>query len=71
MVFDRLNHTGVFDLIHQHKLYNVIHDKIEGLMNLDVSKAISMLIEKEHVSPDVVIKQLEHNKLYLFIVSIC
>ncbi|XP_075222669.1 vacuolar protein sorting-associated protein light [Lycorma delicatula] len=63
----KLHHTGVFELIHKHKLYDVIHDKIEGLMELDATKAISMLIEKEHVSPDVVIKQLEHNKMYLFI----
>lgn len=68
-LLNRLQHTGVFDLIHKHNLYDVIHDKIEGLMDLDASKAISMLIEKEHVSPDIVIKQLELNKLYLFIVS--
>lgn len=66
----RLRHTGVFDLIHEHKLYDVIHDKIEGLMNLDATKAISMLIEKDYVSPDVVVKQLEKNQLYLFVVSI-
>ncbi|XP_039275820.1 vacuolar protein sorting-associated protein 41 homolog [Nilaparvata lugens] len=63
----KLKNIGVFDLIHQYSLYDVIHDKIEGLMELDSSRAVTMLLEKERVSPDVVVARLQNNKMFLFL----
>lgn len=68
----KLKHIGVFELIHQYALYDVIHDKIEGLMELDSARAVTMLLEKVspdvlRVSPDVVVTRLQNNKTFLFL----
>lgn len=56
----------VFDLIKKHNLYGVIHRMIDGLIALDRKKAIDMLVEKNKISPDIVVQQLEHHQEYLF-----
>lgn len=61
-----LKHKDVFKLITKHQMYNVIHDKILDLMNLDCDKAISVLLEKVNVPVEVVEKQLENNDTFLF-----
>lgn len=66
----RLKHKGVFQLIHKHNLYPVIHDMIEGLMELDSEQAIAMLLEKERVPSDVVVSHLKNNKRFLYLVSL-
>lgn len=63
----KLKHKGVFQLIHKHNLFSVIHDMIEGLMELDSEQAIGMLLEKERVPSDVVVNYLKNNKRFLYL----
>uniref|UniRef100_A0A1B6C2S4 RING-type domain-containing protein n=1 Tax=Clastoptera arizonana TaxID=38151 RepID=A0A1B6C2S4_9HEMI len=63
----KLKHSGVFELIHKHKLYSEIHNMIEGLMSLDAEKAIALFLEKECVPTDVVVRNLKDNKYFLFL----
>lgn len=65
----RLQHKDVFELIHKHNLYCSIHDMIEGLMDLDTDQAINLFLEKDHVSPDIVVSRLENNRKYLYLVK--
>lgn len=63
----KLQHKDVFELIHKHNLYCSIHDMIEGLMDLDTDQAINLFLEKDHVSPDIVVSRLENNRKYLYL----
>lgn len=68
----KLQHQHVFTLVSKHNMYNIIHDKILDLFNLDCSKAISVLLDKSvvptkaRVPIEVVEKQLENNDYFLF-----
>lgn len=65
----RLQNKDVFDLIRNRDLYGVIHKQIIALIQLDRDKAINLLIEKNKIHPDVVVKQLEKREEYLYWVS--
>ncbi|XP_054269430.1 vacuolar protein sorting-associated protein 41 homolog [Macrosteles quadrilineatus] len=60
----KLKHRGVFELIAKHSLYSVIHSMIEDLMELDADQTVALLLD--HVTPDVVVKRLQHNKQRLY-----
>lgn len=66
---NRLQHKDVFELIKKHDLYAVIHGVIVQLIELDSDKAIAMLLEKNSISPDVVVQQLEQRQEFLYLVS--
>lgn len=68
LLFFRLQHKDVFDLIKKHDLYNVIHRVIVPLFQLDSERAISMLLEKNKIPPNVAVQQLDQHEEYLFLV---
>uniref|UniRef100_A0A8D8Q5T3 Vacuolar protein sorting-associated protein 41 homolog n=1 Tax=Cacopsylla melanoneura TaxID=428564 RepID=A0A8D8Q5T3_9HEMI len=73
----KLKHRGVFEMIQKHDLYNVVHDMIEQLMDLDLEQSIAMLTEKDKgenvivtklkIPSNVVVTKLEHNPMYLYL----
>lgn len=65
----KLQHKDVFILIKKYNLHNAIHNKIVELIKLDSEKAISMLLEKNKIDPDIVVKQLENHQEFLYLVS--
>lgn len=65
----RLQHKDVFDLIKKHNLYGVINRTIVPLIQLDSDRAIAMLLEKNKISPDIVVAQLDKHEEYLYLVS--
>jgi hypothetical protein len=69
LLYFRLRHKDVFQLIHKHNLFGAIHDMIEDLMDLDVDQAITMFLEKERVPSEVVVMHLQNNQHYLYLVS--
>ncbi|KAL5273462.1 VPS41 family protein [Megaselia abdita] len=66
----KLQNKDVFDLIRNRNLYGTIQKEIIALIHLDREKAISLLIEKNKISPSVVVKQLEKKEEYLYWVSV-
>lgn len=64
--FFRLKHKDVFNLIQKHNLYNVIHDMIIELMDLDAEKTIGMLLEKNRIPPEVVVEKLKNHEQLLY-----
>lgn len=67
----RLKHKDVFNLIQKHNLYNVIHDMIIELMDLDAEKTIAMLLEKNRIPPEVVVEKLKNHEQLLYKVTFC
>lgn len=65
----RLQHKDVFGLIKKYDLYNDIHRMIIPLFQLDKVKTISMLKEKNKISTDIVVQQLEPRQDFLFAVT--
>lgn len=65
----KLRHKDVFLLIQKHQLYNAVHDMIEGLMDLDVDKAIHFFLEKDRVESNIVVQKLQNNQRYLYLVK--
>lgn len=65
----KLQNKDVFDLIRNRDLYGVIHKEIIALIQLDREKAINLLIEKNKIHPNMVVKQLERKEEYLYWVS--
>ncbi|XP_014223036.1 vacuolar protein sorting-associated protein 41 homolog isoform X1 [Trichogramma pretiosum] len=63
----KLKHKDVFQLIQKHKLYDSVYDMIEGLMDLDSEKAIQFFLEKEKVSPEIIVEKLKNNQYYLYL----
>ncbi|KAF5292644.1 hypothetical protein FQR65_LT11196 [Abscondita terminalis] len=59
----QLKNKGVFDLIQQHNLYNVIHDMIVDLMNLDKEKTMVLL---KKVPVEIVTEKLKNNEQMLY-----
>lgn len=62
----KLQHKDVFQLIKKHNLYAAIQKMIVELIKLDSDKAISMLLEKNKISSDIVVAELEDNEKFLF-----
>lgn len=56
----------MFNLIQKHQLYNVIHDMIIELMDLDAEKTIGMLLEKNRIPPEVVVDKLKNHEQLLY-----
>ncbi|XP_020616436.1 vacuolar protein sorting-associated protein 41 homolog [Orbicella faveolata] len=58
-IYLKLGHSDVFNLIHQHNLFNSIQDKIIMLMEFDKEKAVKMLIDNiDKVPVEEVVRQL-------------
>ncbi|XP_037029036.1 vacuolar protein sorting-associated protein 41 homolog [Bradysia coprophila] len=62
----KLQHKDVFVLIKKYDLYNDIHRMIIPLFQLDKVKTIAMLKEKNKISSDIVVQQLEPRQDFLF-----
>lgn len=67
--FVRLKHKDVFNLIQKYNLYNVIHDMIIELMDLDHEKTIGLLLEKETIASEIVVEKLKNHELLLYRVN--
>lgn len=66
-----MQHKDVFVLIKKHNLYNVINTTIVPLMKLDSDQTINVLLEKNKISPEIVVAQLNQHKegeRYLYLV---
>jgi vacuolar protein sorting-associated protein 41 len=65
----KLQHKDVFQLIRKHNLYGSISKMIVELIKLDSEKAIAMLVERNKISPDIVVAELKNHEslLYLFL----
>ncbi|CAD7086533.1 unnamed protein product [Hermetia illucens] len=63
----KLQNKDVFDLIKKHNLYNVIHQMIIPLIQLDEDRAIQMLLEKNKIPPEIVVQQLEQRQDYMYL----
>lgn len=62
----KLQHKDVFQLIKKHNLYGAIRQMIVELIKLDSEKAISMLLEKNKIAPEIVVAELENHENYLY-----
>lgn len=65
-MYIKLQHKDVFSLIKTHNLYNAIKNMIVPLIQLDREKAIAMLLEKNKISPDIVVEELRNQQEYLY-----
>ena len=63
----KLQHKDVFQLIKKHNLYAAIHKMVVELIKLDSEKAIAMLLEKNKLSPEIVVAELEGQEKFLFL----
>lgn len=66
----RLQNSEVFNVIKKHDLYANVPDKIVALMDLDRDKATALLLEKDKISPALVVQRLEKHDKYLLHVSL-
>ncbi|KAH9500097.1 Vacuolar protein sorting-associated protein 41 [Bulinus truncatus] len=67
-IYLRLKHSDVFQLIHNHNLYDKISDKIIQLMDLDQEKTVKMLLDNSETVPaEKVVQQLSKSPKYLFV----
>lgn len=66
---NRLQHKDVFELIRRHNLYDVIHQMIVPLIQLDSDKAFTLLLDMGKVPAEIVVQHLEQHEEYLFNVS--
>lgn len=58
-IYLKLQHKGVFDMIKDNKLYDVVHSMIVDLMQLDENKAVELLLfDRQRVPPEVVVEKL-------------
>ncbi|KAL9968325.1 hypothetical protein ACROYT_G026686 [Oculina patagonica] len=58
-IYLKLGHSDVFNLIHQHNLFDSIQDKIIMLMEFDKEKAVKMLIDNvDKIPVEEVVRQL-------------
>jgi len=67
-MYMKLRHKDVFQLIKKYQLYSSIYDMIEGLMDLDTERAIQFFLEKDRVPTDIVVRKLERNHRFLYLV---
>ncbi|CAG5117731.1 unnamed protein product, partial [Candidula unifasciata] len=67
-IYLRLKHQDVFQLIHDHNLYDKISDKITQLMDLDQNRAVKMLLDNIEIIPaEKVVQQLSKSQRYLYV----
>lgn len=64
----KLENKDVFDLIRRYDLYSVIHKMIVPLIQLDQTRAFQILLNKNKIPPEIVVKQLEQHQEYLYLV---
>ncbi|XP_071450795.1 vacuolar protein sorting-associated protein 41 homolog isoform X2 [Hetaerina americana] len=62
----KMEHRDVFQLIRKYKLYSSIPDMVIGIMNLDKSEAISLLLDTENVPPSAIVERLSSHPDYLY-----
>lgn len=59
-IYLKLGHKDVFDLIHNHKLYSTVLDKLDLLMQVDTDRAIKLFLDNmDKIPVDTVVKRLE------------
>lgn len=63
----KLQHKDVFQMIKKHNLYSRIRTSIVELIKLDANEAVSLLMDKEKISPAVVVDELRKNEKYLYL----
>ncbi|XP_075149419.1 vacuolar protein sorting-associated protein light [Haematobia irritans] len=63
----KLENKDVFDLIRRYDLYGVIHKMIMPLIQVDQERAFQILLDKNKIPPEIVVKQLESNEEYLYL----
>lgn len=63
----KLQHKDVFQLIKKHNLYSNIKSSIIELIKLDSEQAISLLLEKNKISPEIVVDELRKSEKFLFL----
>lgn len=66
----KLENKEVFDLIRRYDLYSVIHKMIVPLIQLDQTRAFQILLNKNKIPPEIVVKQLEQHQEYLYLVFV-
>lgn len=69
LLFIRLQHQGVFELIKKHNLGEVIYENIVQLIQLNSERAIAMLLECKNFASDDVVDKLNEHEEYLYMVS--
>lgn len=57
-------------MIRRYDLYDAIHKMIIPLIQLNRERAFKVLFEKNKISPEIVVQQLEQNQEYLYWVSL-
>ncbi|KAL3270997.1 hypothetical protein HHI36_021499 [Cryptolaemus montrouzieri] len=62
----KLKHKDVFALIQKHNLYSVIQDMLVDLMDLDYKKTVTLLMEKNTISPEKIVEKLRKNEFHLY-----
>lgn len=55
----KLRNRGVFKLIQQYQLYDVVQQNIVPLLELDTPAAMPILLNRKVISPEVVVQQLQ------------
>lgn len=63
----KLQHKDVFELIKTHDLYSKIRLQIIPLLKLDSDKAIAMLLEKNKISSDIIVNEIQTHPYYLYL----
>jgi len=71
-IYLQLNHKDVFSLIRKRDLFDVIHNRIGDLMELDAREAVKLFMEyMEKLEPELVVAKLEEagvgRHLYLYL----
>uniref|UniRef100_A0A0A1WFZ4 Vacuolar protein sorting-associated protein 41 homolog n=1 Tax=Zeugodacus cucurbitae TaxID=28588 RepID=A0A0A1WFZ4_ZEUCU len=62
----KLQNADVFEMIRRYDLYDSIHKMIIPLIQLNRERAFKVLFEKNKISPEIVVQQLEQNQEYLY-----
>ncbi|XP_018795192.1 PREDICTED: vacuolar protein sorting-associated protein 41 homolog [Bactrocera latifrons] len=62
----KLQNEDVFEMIRRYDLYDAIHKMIIPLIQLNRERAFKVLFEKNKISPEIVVQQLEQNQEYLY-----
>jgi hypothetical protein len=67
LLFHRLRHKDVFELIGKYQLVDSIKDLVPGLMELDVEQAVRLFLDHmDKLHPDVVVQKLNSHSFYLY-----
>ncbi|XP_046388340.1 vacuolar protein sorting-associated protein 41 homolog [Ischnura elegans] len=63
----KMEHRDVFQLIKKHKLYSTIPDLVIGLMNLDSSETLNLLLDTEKIPPSTIVDRLNSHPDFLYL----